>query len=442
MRKALLWAALVGCVACPLGASADDWPQWLGPQRDSVWRETDVVRTIPPDGLNVVWRVPVGLGYSGPAVENGRVYVMDFVPSAGEVRNSPGARIKLQGLERVLCLESATGSLVWKHEHKRTYELSYPSGPRCTPTVADGKVYALGAEGDLCCLDAGTGKPIWQRDLKTEYKTESPIWGFAAHPLVDGDLLYCIVGGEGSVAVAFDKNTGKEVWRALSCGTAGYCPPTMIEHANVKQLLIWHPESLNSLNPLTGEVYWTLPLKPSYEMSITVPRKVGDYLFVSGIGKVGALVELDRDKPAAEIAWRGTPKTAVYSCNATPYIQDGVIYGVDCGLGAVMAARGEAGERLGETFEPTTGGTRRASHGTAFLVKNGDRFFLFSETGDLIIAKLTPEGYDEIGRFHVLDPTNECFGRSVVWSHPAFAERSLFARNDKELVRVNLAVKP
>ena len=99
------------------------------------------------------------------------------------------------------------------------------------------------------------------------------------------------------------------------------------------------------------------------------------------------------------------------------------------------------GERLWETFAATTGGTRRASHGTAFLVKHEDRFFLANETGDLIIARLSPSGYDEVSRFHMLEPTNECFGRSVVWSHPAFAQRSVFARNDKELICVDLAAK-
>lgn len=420
-------------------APADDWPQWLGPDRASVWREKGIVESFPDEGLKVKWRTPVGLGYSGPAVADGKVYVMDYQLRSGNIENSPGARGQLEGQERVVCFDAESGEMEWQYAYERAYELSYPSGPRCTPTVNDGRVYALGGHGDLTCLDARTGDVIWKKDLAKEYNAPTPIWGFAAHPLVDGDLLHCIVGGEGSVAVAFDKKTGKEVWRALSASEQGYCPPTMIEHAGVKQLLIWHPDALNGLDPRTGEVYWSVDLKPSYGMSVTAPRKVGGYLFASAIGDIGALIRLDDNKPAAEIEWRGQPKNAVYCCNSTPHIVDGVIYGNDCQVGSLMAVRLDNAERLWETFEPTSGGDRRASHGTAFIVRHEDRFFLFSETGDLILANLSKEGYHEISRFHVLDPTNECFGRDVVWSHPAFANKSVYARNDKELVCVSLA---
>jgi hypothetical protein len=418
---------------------ADDWPQWLGPNRDSVWREPGIVSSFPEDGLDVKWRVPVGLGYSGPAVDDGKVFVMDYALDSGEVANNPGGRVKLSGKERVLCFATDTGKMLWKHEHDRPYELSYPSGPRCTPTVDGGRVYALGGHGNLWCLDAKSGDVVWSKDLVAEYKAPTPVWGFAAHPLVDRDHLYCLVGGEGSVAVAFDKKTGREVWRSLDADEQGYCPPVMIEHAGARQLIIWHSEAINSLDPRTGTVYWTVALKPSYGMSVTAPRKIGKYLFASGIGRVGALLKLDDAKPAAEIEWKGEPKSAVYSCNSTPIAVDGVIYGNDCETGALMGVRVDTAERLWQTFEPTSGGTRRASHGTAFIVRHQDRFFLFSETGDLILANLSPEGYHEISRFHVLEPTNECFGRDVVWSHPAFAEKCVFARNDKELVCVDLS---
>ena len=154
---------------------------------------------------------------------------------------------------------------------------------------------------------------------------------------------------------------------------------------------------------------------------------------------MGALFKLSRDRPAAELVWRGRPNDAVYCANSTPLIDGGVIYGADCQVGCLRAVRLEDGVRLWETFEPTTGGDRRAGSGTAFLTKNGDRYFLFSETGDLIIAKLSPEKYDEIGRTHLLEPTGEAFGRKVVWSHPAFASRTVVVRNDKEMVCVSLA---
>lgn len=422
-----------------LPTRADDWPQWLGPHRDSVWRETGIVDRFPAAGLPVKWRVEVGLGYSGPAVADGKVFLIDYRKRSGDVANDPGGRIELEGAERVLCFAADSGELLWKHEYDCAYKISYPSGPRCTPTVAAGKVYTLGAAGDLLCLDVADGHVIWSKELTKEYKVETPLWGFSAHPLVDGDLLYCLVGGSGSTAVALDKNTGREVWRALTASEPGYCPPTMIEHAGVKQLLIWHPEAFSSLNPRTGEVYWSLPLAPAYKMSITAPRKYGSYLYVSSIGTVARLLKLSDDRPGAEEVWEGTSKTAIYCASSTPLIVDDVIYGNDCQVGALIGARLEDGERLWQTFEPTTGGERRASHGTAFLVRHDERFFLFSETGDLILANLSPQGYEELSRFHVLDATNEAFGRPVVWSHPAFAGRCVFARNDKELVCVSLA---
>ncbi|QDT49455.1 outer membrane biogenesis protein BamB [Symmachiella dynata] len=438
MRQTKLLAFIVVLSLSRFGY-ADDWPQWLGPERDSVWRETGIIDKFPADGPPVKWRMPVDLGYSGPAVADGRVFVTDYVKESGDIVNSPGGRNKLKGKERVLCFSAETGEELWKYEYDRTYNLSYAAGPRCTPTVAGGKVYTLGAEGDLVCLTADKGELVWRKDLTKEYNTTAPIWGFSGHPLVDGDLLYCLVGGKGSVAVAFNKDTGKEVWRALTAEPQGYCPPTMIEAAGIKQLLIWDPYKLNSLDPKTGDVLWSVPLQPAYEMSIIAPRQSGDLLFASGIGRVGVMLKLDNDKPGVSELWRGKAKKAVYSAEATPILEDGMIYGVDCHDGALVGARIEDGERLWQTRVPTSGGKRRADHGTAFLVKQEDRYFLFSETGDLIIAKFSPEGYDEISRFHAIEPTNEAFGRPVVWSHPAFAEKSAFIRNDKEIIRVDLA---
>ncbi len=436
--RSMRFCSLVMLLVIGVTAWADDWPQWLGPQRDSVWREDGIVERIPEKGLPVLWRTKIGLGYAGPAVADGRVYVMDYLLKSGKVTNNPDVRDKTTGKERVLCLQAGTGKILWKHEYDRSYSLSFAGGPRTTPTVVDGKVYALGAEGNLWCLDARTGKAIWSVDYVKDYGAKTPIWGFAAHPLVDGDLLYCIVGGEGSVVVAFNKNTGKEVWRALSAREPGYCPPSIITHAGVRQLLIWHSESLNSLDPKTGKVYWTVALKPFVGMAIAAPRKWESFLLASNFG-VAALLKLDDGKPGAEIQWRGEPKNAIFSANVTPFIEDGIIYGCDIETGALMGVDLRDGMRLWQTTAATFGGPGRARYGTAFVVKNGDRFVLFNEKGDLILANLTRKGYEELGRQHVLEPTNVVFDRPVVWSHPAFANRCLYARNDKELVCVSMA---
>jgi outer membrane protein assembly factor BamB len=421
-------------------ARADDWPQWMGPQRDDVWREKGILDKFPVGGPKVKWRTGVAWGYAGPAVANGKVYVTDLVTDA-DVRkgNNPGGKPEVKGKERVLCLDATNGKVLWKHEDDVVYKISYPGGPRCTPTVHDGKVYTLGAEGLLLCLDAEKGGVIWSKDFKKDYKAETPFWGHASHPLIDGKKLICVVGGEGSVAVAFDKDTGKELWKSLSAKNLGYCPPTLIKAGGTKQVVIWHGESINGLDPETGKPFWSVELKPAFAMAIATPRQAGDFLFASGYNAT-VLLKLASDKPEVKEVWRGTaPKNALYAINVTPFIEADTIYGVDQ-PGQLRGVKLEDGERLWETSDPVSGKKPQGS-GTAFLVKNGDRFFLFNEMGELVIAKLSPKGCDEISRAKLLEPTNSAFGRDVVWSHPAFANKCIFARNDKEIICVNLAAE-
>ncbi len=434
-------AAFLSCLPLVLllmaASLADDWPQWLGTNRDSVWREDGIVERFPDEGLRAAWRTPVGIGYAGPAVQGGRVYLMDYIRQTGEIKNNPSAKDTLTGQERILCLDAGTGAVLWTHKYDRPYHFSFAGGPRCTPTVAGNKVYALGAEGNLWCLDAETGRVVWNADFVKDFGAATPLWGVASHPLVDGDLLLCVVGGKGSVAVAFEKDTGRKVWSALSASEQGYCPPTIIEHGGARQLLIWHGDSLNSLNPRTGALYWSLPVKPRFGMAIAAPRKLGSRLFASAYGEA-AMLALGDSSPGANILWRAQPADGLFSANCTPLFEGDTIYGCDVETGALMAVRSSDGKRLWQTLVPTSGGQRRDRYATAFLVKHGNRFVLLSETGDLILANLSPEGYEEISRAHLLDPTNQTFGRPVVWSHPAFASRCVYARNDKELVCVSL----
>ena len=423
-------------LSCSL--QADEWPRWLGERGDSIWRETGIVESFPDGGLTVKWRTPIAGGYAGPAVVGGHVYVTDYARKSGDTSNNPSVRSELQGSERVLCLNAKTGEEIWKHEYDCPYRVSYPAGPRATPTVDGNRVYTLGAHGHLVCLNRNNGEVVWQRHLEADFDAEAPIWGYCAHPLVDGDKLICVVGKD-AVAVAFNKLTGRVIWKALTASEPGYCPPSIIQAGGKRQLLIWDADKLNGLDPDTGRSYWSVPLKPGYGMSITQPRRYGDLLFASGIQNVSAVMRLDKTKPHAEVEWRGKPKTSVFVANSTPFIDEGTIYGADCQTGHFRAVDLETGDRLWETFQLTTQGKRRASHGTAFIVKHQDRFFVFTETGDLVLAKLSPDNFEELGRFHVLEPTGECFGRSVVWSHPAFAQRCIFARNDKEIVCVSLA---
>jgi outer membrane protein assembly factor BamB len=426
MRALLSLAGVLLAVAASRG---EDWPQWMGPRQDDVWRETGLLERFPEGGPKVLWTAEVSGGYAGPAVADGRVFVADRVTSKDNGADA--------SRERVLCFGASDGKLLWKHEYPCVYKIDYPAGPRCTPTVHGGKVYTLGSMGDLRCLEAATGKLLWSKDFKKEYDVAPPIWGFSSHPVVDGQKLLCIAGRKGTVAVAYDKDTGRELWRSLSAKEQGYSTPVLVEAGGTRQLLIWDAENLHGLDPETGKPYWSVPLAPQFGMSIMTPRKWEDYLFAGGNGNQAVLVRLAADKPAEHEVWRGKPKTAVYPINSTPFLEGGFIYGVDQ-TGSLRCVKLETGERLWETFEPTTGGPK-APTGTAFLVKNGDRFVVFAETGHLILAKLSPKGYEEVSRAKILEPTNSAFGRKVVWSHPAFANRCVYARNDKELVCVSLA---
>ncbi len=263
------------------GVFADDWPQWLGEERDGIWREAGVRKELPENGAKVLWRAPVGLGYAGPAVAKGKVYVPDFVISDGEFDGRSQGGQPRTGLERILCLSAKTGKRLWTHEYEVTYTVSYPGGPRVTPTVVDDRLYFQGTMGHLWCLDAQSGAVVWKHDICKEYKCQPPRWGYASHPLVHGDLVYAVAGGDGQVLLAFDKKTGKEKWKRLSSKEAGYCPPQIIKQAEVEQLLFWYPEAVVSLDPANGKTYWSVDLKPVYGISRMAPRLLGNKLFVS-----------------------------------------------------------------------------------------------------------------------------------------------------------------
>lgn len=420
-------------------ALADDWPQWRGPNRDGRWHETGILRQIPKEGIPRKWSVPIHMGYSGPAVVGGKVFITDYSEESGDTTNEGNTRRPLTGTERIVCFNAETGDLVWEHAYPCEYNIGYPSGPRATPTVSGDKVYALGAQGNLTCLNIQSGKVIWTGDLD-RYRRLPPDWGYCCAPLVEGKHLICQARGKGSIVVAFDKETGEEIWKGVD-GDTGYVPPSIVEAAGVRQLIVWNTKEIISLNPETGTKYWGVPLKAGFTMSVMMPQRHRDFLFASANPGVGALIKLDTTKPAAEVVWRSTDSRGIYSTNSTPMIDDsGTVYGVDTQSGELRAMELQTETVLWSTLGPTTG-QGQAKHATAHLVQNNDRYFLFSETGDLILANLTPKSYEEVGRFRLIEPTGECYGRQVAWSHPAFANKCVFARSDKELVCVSLATE-
>lgn len=436
------------CLFLPTLALADDWPQWLGPQRDGVWREKGLVQQFPDKGPKLLWRVPLGQGYSGPSVVGDRVFVMDrFRAVTPEGKPARPTREGIPGTERTVCLNAATGKLLWKYEYLCPYTVSYPSGPRVTPLVRDGKVYALGAMGDLYCLDAASGTKVWHRNLVKDYDLPGPqAWGFAAHPLLHGDLLYTLVGGKNSAIVAFHKDTGKEVWKALTTEEIGYSPPMLVEAAGRRQLLVWLSESVNGLDPHTGNVLWsqeypvgTPPMRPAVNIVSLIPH--GDRLFVSTFYHGPMMLQLTKDKPGVKVLWRGKSNNVmrpdgIHSLMATPVLKHGHLYGV-CAMGEFRCLDADTGKQKWQTYELTGGA--KADCGTAFVVPQGDRYVIFNDQGELLLAELSPKGHKILSKAKIISPVEKARGREVVWSHPAFARQCVFVRNNQEMVCLSLA---
>ncbi len=451
IRKAV--PLLLTAVFC-IPARADDWPQWGGPRRDGVWREEGIAERFPPGGLPVLWRAAVGPGYSGPAVAGGRVFVMDREPAdAGEeIRVKWDVRNRTEGRERVVCLEADSGRVLWSHSYPCEYFVSYGLGPRATPAVEGDRVYTLGAMGDLLCLEAATGRVVWRKNLAKDLGAEVPLYGFASSPLVDGDRLITLAGGEKRTVVAFDRHTGRESWKAVSTSEPGYCPPMIFTLGGRRQLVAFHPEGLHGLEPESGRELWSVPLPVKAGISITAPAAEGDRLAISSQYGGAALLDFKAGGEAPEVVWhiQGTTvpertwrKSGVNTTMSTLLLRDGFVYGVSL-YGETCCLKGDTGERAWTTLQPTSGGDRpRDRWSTLFMTPHRDRTFILNEKGDLILARLTPAGYEELDRTHVIDPDMPSgIGRKVLWSPPAFATRRLHVRNNREVVCASLAAPP
>ncbi len=377
---------MIAVVLVIVQAGADEWPGWMGPNRDNVWRESGVLEKFPAGGPKVLWRSDVAGGYAGPAVVGANVFVTDFV-SAADVKVDNFNRKEFNGTERVLCLDEATGKIKWKHEYPVNYDISYPAGPRCTPNVDGDHVYTLGAVGHLICFEIATGKIVWQKDLMKEYKTKAPLWGYAAHPLIDGDKLITLAGGEGSHAVAFDKKTGAEKWKTVTSKEQGYAPPTIIECAGVRQLILACPDQVTSVDPETGKQYWTTPYTATNGSIIMSPLMYKGHLFVAGYSNRNLLLKLDESKPGAQVVFKDKNKLAMSPVNVQPFNDDGTLYGCDQG-GDLMAVDFLTGKRLWTSTEPFSK-NKSAGSETIFLVRNGKTFWGFNELGELLTCKLS-----------------------------------------------------
>ncbi len=408
-----------------VGASADDWPQWRGPNRDGSWNEKGIVDSFPPGGLPVSWRTPVGRGWSSPVIADGRVYLTD-VEITGTVAT-----------ERVLAFDARRGNRLWTH----AYPVEYPAwalgpdggGPRATPIIHGGRVFTLGATGELRCLNAATGDVVWARSLMRDYGNEA-FSGITASPLIEENLLILqCFAKPGAAVVAVDQDTGREVWRALD-DSFTYSSPITITVGGTRQLIVWTQAGVTSLDPRTGRIWWRELFLTPGDMAVATPVFWDGQLLVAGV-----MFRLDPEKPAATVIWPASkaPTKRVLSNTSTALFQGAFVYSART-TGELVCLEAGSGKEVWTTNTVTAAGNGSCIH----ITPHGEAAFLFTDEGNLIVARLTPQGYRETGRAHLLEPTSPFGQRKCAWTPPAIANRQIFARNDVELVCLSLAATP
>lgn len=418
----------------------EDWPEVGGRGRLNVWRETGILDKFPDSGLKVLWRTPVKAGYTGPAVADGRVFLLDWEETQ-----------KPKGTERALALDEKTGKILWTQEWQADYRgISWPTGPRATPTVDGDRVYVAGADGKLLCLNVKNGAILWQKDYVKDYGADrlkwAFDWGFASAPLVDGRLLIALVDGRPNAkVVAFDKMTGKEVWRALSTDTdLGVAQPVVIEAGGVRQLIIWYPGAVASLDPETGKQLWEQPYKVGGSMTVAIPVLHRDNLFFTTFYDGPMMLALDPKKPGATVQWKGKSDSEIqtdglHATVNTPAIIGDYIYGI-CSYGQFRCLYAKTGERVWETQALTK---ERARWASGIIVRNGERLFVNNDRGELVIVAPSKDGYREVSRTPLIKPTSNPGNRrqlgAVNWTQPAYANRHIYIRNDEEILAASLA---
>ena len=377
---------------------AADWPQFRGPNRDGISPEPAALKSWPSGGPKVLWKAPLGEGFSQVVSVKGRLYTF-----------------AQQGADQVAAaFDGATGKQLWRTKIDREYNDGQGDGPRSTPTVDGDLVYVLSAHGKLAALKTASGQIAWQHDLRSEYGANPPQWGVSTSPLVEGKLLIVNVGGSGNKSiVAFDKTNGKQVW-ASQADAAGYSAPIAITVRGVRQIIVFTANAILSISPEDGRLFWRSGWKTDYDVNAATPIFFPpDRLFVSsGYGTGSALLQIRRTD-VVEV-WRSKGMKNQFSSSV---LHDGTLYGFDnATLKAIDAASGA------ERWK-----TRGFGHGSLILA--GGNLIVLSDRGKLALVQATPEAYRELGSAEVLD--GKC------WTAPSLADGRLYVRNEEQLIALD-----
>jgi outer membrane protein assembly factor BamB len=393
-------------------ATAEDWPQWLGPRRDG--SSTEKIKPWKGD-LKVLWRQKVGAGHSSPVIAGGKVYLFTRGPDKGKDET-----------EVLVAYNAATGNPIWKTDYVRArFASPFGTGPQATPTVHGEKVYTYGATGVLTCFDADKGGTLWQNDALSDFKVKNLFFGQASSPLIDGEKVVVDVGAPGASVVAFNKDKGNVVWKTLD-DKASYASPITLGSGKDRQLLFLTQAGLRALSPADGKLVWGFPWMDRLNENSTTPVRVSDILLASSISQGMVALDLnDIQKEKPKELWRQKQLTCYFS---TP---------IPVGKEHVYLVTGALGFTPTSTLhcvEVKTGKIRWSQekigrYHAAMLRTADDKLLMLSDVGDLVLLDPSPDGYKELARTKVVKGEQ-------IWAHPALSNGRIYLRDEKELICV------
>jgi len=387
-----------------LAQTGGNWPQWRGPNRDGVSKETGLLKQWPATGPTLVWKATgAGRGYSSFAVSNGRLFTMGL----------RGDR------EYVIAFDVATGKEVWATSDGSAYRDSRGDGPRGTPTVDGNNLYALGGNGDLSCLDAKTGRIVWAMNVLTKFGGENINWGISESPLVIGDKLLVNAGGPGASIVALNKKDGSLIWKSQS-DKAGYSSGMPLQIGNTTQVVFFTDRRAVGLDLNDGKLLWEYARPANDTANVATPVVRGNRVFISSDYGTGAgLVEIKADGKAQEVYFTKEMRNH----HSSSILIGDYLYGFSSGM--LTAMRFDTGEVA----------WRDRSVGKGSLVYADGNLYALSENGVVGLIEATPTGYREKGRFRIQQDS------LPTWTHPIIAGGRLYLRDQETIYAYDVMEK-
>lgn len=388
-------------------ALGEDWPQWRGPDRSDVSRETNLLDAWPKEGPQQQWLFrDAGLGYSGPAIARGRIYLM-------------GARKKTAYL---IALDAATGTELWKAELGPRFDNNWGNGPRATPTVDGDFVYGMSAHGDLVCARCDNGDVVWRSKME-DLGGEVPNWGYTESVLVDGKHVVCTPGGDQGAIAALDKRTGKLVWRSEECTEpAQYSSIVPLLLGNQRHYVQLFSKALVGVAPKDGRILWQTDWDGNVAV-IPTPVVARNQVFVTsgyGAGCMLTAVEVKSNQPQATSVYRNK---VMKNHHGGVILFDGHLYGYSDGAGW-LCQNFQTGETVWKERKQLGKG--------AVACADGKLYCLDEETGDVVLVDASPNGWKEHGRMTLKPQTRYRKREGGIWTHPVISNGKLYLR-DQEL---------